>query len=140
MVNVRKSVVMFATVLAGHPLGPEGVAQAKTVDLAPITPWNVDYGEKICTLRRGFGHNDRPSVIIINRFGPTDRFQLTIVSDEFKSFSQGQTLSLQFGEQKPRRLDSVIPGQTSTKTATLFFRVRLSPRPSTARGTIGTLL
>lgn len=97
------------------------IVLAKVVNLTPFTPWNVDYGEKICTLRRGFGFKEKPSVLIMDRFGPTDNFQLTVVSDEFKSFEQGEALFLQFGEQKPRRIETVVPGKAGTKTATLFF-------------------
>jgi hypothetical protein len=100
---------------------PTGTAKAKTDILAPYTPWNVDYGERICTLRRGFGNREKPSILIMDRFGPTDSFQLTVVSDTFKSFEQGDALSLQFGEQEAQRIEGVIPGKAGTKEATLFF-------------------
>ena len=121
MLNGGTRIALIAIVLIGELLLPSAQVEAKVVSLAPFTPWNVNYGEKICTLRRGFGAKEKPSVIIIDRFGPTDMFQLTVVSDEFKSFEQGKILTLRFGEQKPRRIGSVVPGQTSTKTATLFF-------------------
>lgn len=57
----------------------------------------------------------------MDRFGPTDTFQLTIVSDEFRSFQQGQALTLRFGDQKPRRIASVVPGKAGNGTTTLFF-------------------
>lgn len=121
MLNRRlRGMLVFITAM-GSWIGPGSPALAKPVTLAPFVPWNVDYGLKICTLRRAFGTREKPSLLIMNRFGPGDRFQLTVVSDEFKSFEQGQTLTLRFGEQKPRRIASVIPGQGGKKTATLFF-------------------
>jgi hypothetical protein len=121
VVNVRARSAIAGIAMLTQSALPNGATQAKAVNLAPFTPWNVDYGEKICTLRRGFGSREKPSVIIMDRFGPTDLFQLTVVSEEFRSFQQGQALTLQFGEQKPRRIASVVPGKAGTKTATLFF-------------------
>jgi len=115
----KQTLIVFLTI--APMIWPVGTVQAKTTTLTPYTPWNVDYGEKICTLRRGFGSKQKPSVLIMDRFGPSKTFQLTIVSDEFKSFQQGQPLSLQFGEQKARRIASVIPGTAGTKVRTLFF-------------------
>lgn len=112
---------LIAIAAMGQCFWPAGTANAKVVNLAPFTPWNVDYGDRICTLRRGFGSKEKPSLIIMDRFGPTDSFQLTVVSEEFKSFQQGQPLTLTFGEQEPRRITSVVPGKTTTKTAALFF-------------------
>lgn len=121
MWNVRVRSLVIVTAAVGQFVMPHVEAEAKPIILTPFTPWNVDYGEKICTLRRGFGTKEKPSVVIMDRFGPTDTFQLTIVSDEFRSFQQGKALSLQFGEQKARRTASVVPGKAGSGTTTLFF-------------------
>lgn len=121
MMKTRTRGTFIVMAVLGHCLLPNAAAQAKVVNLSPFTPWNVDYGEKICTLRRGFGSKEKPSVVIMDRFGPSDTFQLTVISNEFKSFDQGQPLTLRFGEQKPRRISSVLPGETAAKIATLFF-------------------
>ena len=113
---------LLAMVAAISPWVVSGsAAQAKTTILTPFTPWNVDYGDKICTLRRGFGTKEKPSVIMMDRFGPTDSFQLTIVSDEFKTFMQGAALTLRFGDHEARRIVTVVPGKSGKKTATLLF-------------------
>jgi hypothetical protein len=121
MFTIRPHLAIISTAVAAQFIMPYAAAEAKPVHLAPVTPWNVDYGEKICSLRRAFGSKDKPSLITLDRFGPTDAFQLTVISNEFKSFRQGDALSLRFGEQKPRRIRSVIPGETQQKTRTLFF-------------------
>jgi len=121
MSRMRGTGTLIVLATFAQMIWPLGSVQAKTTTLTPYTAWNVDYGEKICTLRRGFGSTEKRSILIMNRFGPSDTFQLTIVSDEFKSFEQGQSLSLQFGEQKPRRITSVIPGKAGTQASTLFF-------------------
>lgn len=94
---------------------------AEPVMLAPISPWNVEWSSTACSLRRAFGTKEKPSVLIIERYGPTDHFQLTVISDEFKTFQQGDLLRLKFGEGEARRISTVAPGETSKGTATLFF-------------------
>lgn len=121
MRKLRARSLLIVAAITGQYVMPSVRAEAKPVTLVALTPWNVDYGEKICTLRRAFGTREKPSVVIMDRFGPTDSFQFTIVSNEFTSFTQGQPLSLQFGEQAARRMQSVIPGKTANGTKTLFF-------------------
>lgn len=126
-----KSNGLLLTLTAFAALLQSGVqshaASPESVTIAPVTPWNVDYGAKLCSLRRGFGAKDKPTILIMDRFGPTDSFQFTVVGDEFKSFQQGQPVMLRFGAQKPRRMTYVIPGRSTNKTATLFFpRVSLA--------------
>jgi TonB family protein len=118
-IKARRTAIVAAAV--AQLTFSNAAAEAKPIHLAPFTPWNVDYGNKICTLRRGFGSKEEPSLLIMDRFGPTDSFQFSIVSDEFSAFEQGRALTLRFGEQKPRRIASVVPGKSSNGTATLFF-------------------
>ena len=97
-------------------------AGAEPVILAPVSPWNVDWSATTCSLRRAFGSKEDPSVLTIERYGPTNFFHLSITSNEFKSFQQGQSLQLKFGENKPRRITSVSPGKSgSSGKAILFF-------------------
>lgn len=96
-------------------------AAAKPTILAPISPWNADWSRTTCSLRRMFGTKERESLLIMERYGPTDLFQLTIISDEFKSYKQGDPLLLTFGDAKPRRINNVSPGNSAKGTAVLFF-------------------
>jgi len=95
---------------------------AATISLAPITPWNVDWFKTTCTLRRAFGTKEDPSVLTIERFGPSGTFQLSIMSSDFRSFQQGQDINLGFGKAKPHSIKSVSPGRTGADgKAILFF-------------------
>jgi hypothetical protein len=95
---------------------------AKPTILPPISPWNVDWSETTCSLRRAFGSKDDPSILTIERFGPTPSFQLSIISNEFKSFQQGGAVQLKFGDNKPRRITTVSPGRSGASgKAILFF-------------------
>lgn len=96
-------------------------ATASPVILPAISPWNANWSPTTCSLRRLFGTKEKQSLIVIERFGPSDTFQLSIVSDEFKAYEQGQPLQLKFGDAKARRISGVSPGKTDKGTATLFF-------------------
>jgi len=87
--SVAKSIVAFGLLLVP---GIEAEA-AQAIILPPYSPWNVDYGEKVCSLRRGFGTKEKLSVLIMHRFGPTDHFALTVVSDEFSRSTRETTWS-----------------------------------------------
>lgn len=54
-----------------------------------ISPWHVDWSQTTCSLRRAFGSKEKPSVLSIERYGPTNSFHFSIISDEFKSYQQG---------------------------------------------------
>ena len=97
--------------------------------LAPTSPWNVDWSETTCSLRRLFGTKEKESLLVMERYGPTDYFQLTIVSDEFKSYRQGETLWLKFGDGEKRRITTASPGKSGKGTATLFFTSQSLSQP-----------
>jgi hypothetical protein len=98
------------------------VAVAKPVILAPVSPWNVDWSKTTCTLLRAFGSKEDPSIVRIERFGPTNWFHLSIMSNEFKSFQQGQAVQLKFGDGEPERVPGVSPGKAGADgKAILFF-------------------
>jgi hypothetical protein len=113
--------MFVGSILPGLLCPLSATAMAKPTTLAPISPWNVDWSATTCSLRRLFGTKERESLLVMERYGPTDVFQLTIVSDEFKSYEQGNPLQLKFGDGKPRRITSVSPGKSVNGTATLFF-------------------
>jgi hypothetical protein len=104
-------------------------ATARPLILPAISPWNAHWSPTTCSLRRLFGTKEKQSLIVIERFGPSDTFQLSIVSDEFKSFEQGEDLQLKFGDAKARRISGVAPGKTEKGTATLFFPTQSLSQP-----------
>lgn len=102
---------------------------AKSVTkLSPVTPWNVDWSDTTCTLRRGFGDPQLPDIVTIERFGPTDKFQLTLGSKAFASYQQGQRIWLHYkpGERTPAF--GAMPGKSkSGKPLLLFTSTSLDP-------------
>lgn len=54
-----------------------GAAEPKApVTLAPLTPWNLDYGENSCKLARTFGDKANPLTLIFERIGPGSRMTM----------------------------------------------------------------
>ncbi|VWX53618.1 TonB family protein [Novosphingobium sp. 9U] len=95
---------------------------AKTVTLDPISPWNVNWSETTCTLRRMFGTKEHPSMIMMERFGPYDHFQLVVSGPDFKGVQQGTTpVNLRFGDAEPKPLKQVTPGKAVNGTPALFL-------------------
>jgi hypothetical protein len=53
---------------------------AKTLELAPTSPWTVHYDEDSCVLLRVFGEGDERSQLEMRRFGPDIRLQTTVMT------------------------------------------------------------
>lgn len=51
--------------------------------LAPSTPWNLDYADDSCALRREFGPVDKRVVLELRQFAPDDSFEATLASKAF---------------------------------------------------------
>lgn len=71
-------------------VGVSSSAKADVVELAPLSPWAVDFGEDRCRLARTFGDADNKHVAIFDQFGPSARFVLTLAGPSFRRF-KGQT-------------------------------------------------
>jgi len=70
---------------------------------------------------RGFVDAKKPHVLSIERFAPTDSFQLVVTSEEFASFNQGQRLTIQFGSLPPDPVRSGMAGKTASGRPMLFI-------------------
>lgn len=101
--------------------GTTGAYAAAPVKLEAISKWNVEWTKTSCMLRRAFGTAAKPSLLIFERFGPSDSFQLSVISDEFKLYEQDEDLWVKFGNGEPRRSRSAMTGKTESGVATLFF-------------------
>lgn len=95
-------------------------AHAAPVKLDPVSKWNVEWTKTSCMLRRAFGTAAKPSLLIFERFGPSDEFQFSVISDEFKQFQQGQDLWVKFGNGDARRVRTAMAGKTQSGVTTLF--------------------
>lgn len=87
--------------------------------LTPVTPWNVDYAPKTCVLRRGYGDAAKPDLLMMERFGPSDTFQVLLISNELRSYQQGAPLYLRYGDGERVEIKGAMPGETEDGRAIL---------------------
>jgi hypothetical protein len=113
---VRK---LAGTVLACAVVGALPASAREATRLKPVTPWNVDYSEKSCILRRGFADAADPDILNIEQFGPSNSFQLLLFSNELRRYEQGSSIWLRLGADERSHMIGVMPGQTKDKKAFL---------------------
>lgn len=70
----------IVALLASQPL----VAAPKTETFAPSIPWNVDYADDSCALRRAFVNGNDKVVLELRQFSPGDKFSATAASTAFR--------------------------------------------------------
>lgn len=77
-------------------------AQAKPVDIAPSSPWNVDFGADKCRLARFFGDGENRHLLFFEQYWPGDRFGMTVAGPSYKRFQSGIRTDIRFADaQKP---------------------------------------
>jgi hypothetical protein len=111
--------IAFAASLSGSPL----VAKPPPVEeLRPYTPWHVDWAEKTCVIRRGFGSEADPIILQIERFAPGDRFQVLLTGKRLSGITPPKRLSLGYGLGGfVQTLDHYMVGGTKGGLATIFI-------------------
>lgn len=88
--------------LAALPALLAAPAQAKVVDIAPSSPWNVDYGENKCRLARFFGEGDNRHLLFFEQYWPGETFGMTAAGPAFRRYRSGQPTQVGFfAEQQP---------------------------------------
>ena len=58
--SYKMPILLWLVLLAQAPLEAR---EAEPITLAPSTPWNLDYGEDVCSLRRAFGAGDNKTIL-----------------------------------------------------------------------------
>lgn len=71
-------------------------AQAKVVEVAPSSPWNVDFGENKCRLARFFGEGESRHLLFFEQYWPGERFGMTVAGPSFKRYRSGDRTDLKF--------------------------------------------
>lgn len=88
--------------LAALPALVAPPAQAKSVDIAPSSPWNVDFGADKCRLARFFGEGENRHLLFFEQYWPGDRFGMTVAGPSYKRFQSRIRTDVRFSEaQKP---------------------------------------
>lgn len=71
-------------------------AQAKVVEIAPGSPWNVDFGENKCRLARFFGEGENRHLLFFEQYWPGERFGMTVAGPSYKRFGSSQRTDVRF--------------------------------------------
>lgn len=68
--------------------------QAEVVEIAPSSPWNVNYADEKCRLQRLFEHEGKPYALVIEQNAPQPGFGLIIAGPELGRFRKAKALDL----------------------------------------------
>lgn len=108
-----------AVALLGLVAPVSASARTATV-LQPVTPWMLDYSPTACTLKRGFGDKAKPALLMVERFKPSTKFQLALLSEDLpKLESQGAAMSIRFGAGEKMRTPRAMPGHSDDGRRTI---------------------
>jgi hypothetical protein len=78
--------VMFAL------LSQRAVAQSsERAQMAPASPWSIDYAQDSCALRRSFAAGSNQMFLELRQFGPSASFEVTVASSTFRPSSSVRT-------------------------------------------------
>lgn len=102
-------------------LSVPGTAFAAETLLSPVSPWNVEWRDKTCTLSRAFGTTEDPLILRMERFAPGDGFQLVVVGKALANARDGRELTIAYGDGKPDDLsEKFMFGTSNDGIPTLF--------------------
>jgi TonB family protein len=102
--------------LAGVIASPFAVQPAAAKDaveeLAPISPWRVDWTQNTCLLRRIFGTDNDTVLLAFERFEPGDSFDLTVTGTRLQKVMGTRDYSVAF--EPGGRVKNVALEETAT--------------------------
>ncbi|WAT18669.1 energy transducer TonB [Aurantiacibacter sp. MUD11] len=73
-----------AAVFAALSVQPAAAQDDDWLRLAPATPWNLDYAEDSCALRRVFGEEGQQVFLELRQYQPGEVMQLIVTSDDIR--------------------------------------------------------
>ncbi|MET1754023.1 TonB family protein [Novosphingobium sp. RD2P27] len=116
--QVRRKLLLAAAVISASA-NPSGAMASTTAGLEPTGPWNVHYAAQSCMLLRGYGDATKPDLLMMERFEPSDRFQLVLISDQLRYYEQGSMLRLRYGDGERIIVKGAMPGKADDGRASL---------------------
>lgn len=118
MLHLSKSLALLALVGTTFP------ALAQTTNgplvLKPSSPWHVDYADDRCRLGRQFGAGDEQVLLFLDRYGPSDRFRMTVAGKPLKVSVDRAEATLQFGPTEVEQRLLFLNGNLGEMPALVF--------------------
>lgn len=104
-------------------------ATNEPIRLEPISKWVVNYGDDSCRLSRKFGSTDLYGILILDRFGLGDAFDITLAGPVFKKIRNSEVLEFKFGPNEEQQSGEFFVGQLGETIPTLVMRgsFRIAP-------------
>src|SRR5688572_32137942 len=81
---------LIIAALLGTSLGSQPSSAEEISKLAPSSPWNVDYSNDSCALRRRFGAEGNAVMMELRQFRPGNVYHLTVASNDIKRWNNGR--------------------------------------------------
>lgn len=108
-------------ITGGILLSQPVAAKKQPLVLKPSSKWIASYDDDSCRLIRQFGTEKQSVTAIFSRFGPGDRFQLTLAGEPFKLRSSSRPARLQFGPTEEVQEISFFVGSLGEDIPALIF-------------------
>jgi len=111
----------FSTVtgwLAAFFIAPVAVA-AEPLRLAPSSNWHVNYADDSCRLARSFGTGEEEVILVLDRFRPGPKVNMTLVGRPVDVRSDVRRVMLRFGPNDAEFEKSFAPGTVGNGKAAL---------------------
>ena len=90
---MRRTILALAALATTITATP---AQAKVVEIAPSSPWNIDFGETKCRLARIFGEGDAKHILFFEQYWPSEYVGMTLAGSAYRRFGDRTRTDLTF--------------------------------------------
>jgi Gram-negative bacterial TonB protein C-terminal len=129
--------ILAALALLGMSISAPTNAEKPPLQLKQTSAWNVDYAEDRCRLMRKFGTGEQEAFAIFDRYGPTDRFRMTLAGKPFKTFVENGEATVQFGPAEGEQQLRFYRGTQGEMPALVFrHQIRVAPPSATEQTAI----
>ena len=129
---MAKSFVESLVILALATPTLAAAAAPAPLTLKPTSAWQVDYADERCRLGRQFGEGKQTVLLLMDRFGPSESFRLTIAGQVVKTFVEKGDADIQFGPNEQQQQIAFLNGNLGKEPALVFSgSARIAP-PSAA--------
>jgi hypothetical protein len=88
---------------------------AKTIDLAPSTPWNAQFEPESCRLLRSFGSDSERLIIVYEFFSPQANGSLTLIGKQLYNAALYSEARIWFGDVRPIKSAPVLNATTGER-------------------------
>ena len=110
--------LLFFAALASTPVA----AANEPLVLAPSSKWTAHYRPDSCRLMRSFGTDKETVFLVINRYHPTDYFQMTVAGAPMVRFNSQTKAKVQFGPDEAVQEQSYHEGALGEYKAIIFMQ------------------